>query len=517
MKAAKSIPAGLVTILIAAVVAAPAHATFPGTNGRIAFTTFDGRYEIASINPDGTDQRFLTNYPDDGEFPAWSADGQTIAYIRNGYDLYWMEADGSEIAPIDPQASSFGVPAWSPDGLRLVYYSNPVTGFMAMINRDGTGKHALAVGQDQIGIPAWAAAGADPLAIAGGNGIWAYDPDSPDPVQITNEGRNPDWSPDSSTIVYEQWTGGLATVRKGEAPVPIPGTSRFTDPVWSPDGTLIAATGPGGLGTDTEIYTMKPDGTDITRVTFFGGRHPSWQPLNGSPPPPPPLGYPRPRGATPMRISLVPEYVPCGGSNGRPANDSHGAPLSYPSCSPPIDVAQDLTMGTPDVNGAGAKSNGSIILRATVDDPSSFPDEADVILTASVTDVRCKYTIDPEPGTENFPCRAGAMADYTGDLWARPTVRITDRRNGQQGNKPATVKDLLFPFAIPCQATPDPTVGATCAVSTTFNSVLPGALVGGGRAIWAVVDVAVWDGGVDGHAVTVDDNVPFLTQGVFVP
>ena len=41
-----------------------------------------------------------------------------------------------------------------------------------------------------------------------------------------------------------------------------------------------------------------------------------WQPI-------PFNGYPRPKGATPMRVSLVPAYTACSS-----ANDTHGAPLA---------------------------------------------------------------------------------------------------------------------------------------------------------------------------------------------
>ena len=41
-------------------------------------------------------------------------------------------------------------------------------------------------------------------------------------------------------------------------------------------------------------------------------------------------GYPRPKGASPMRGSLVPAYEPC-----TAPNRTHGPPLAFPSCAPP--------------------------------------------------------------------------------------------------------------------------------------------------------------------------------------
>jgi hypothetical protein len=46
--------------------------------------------------------------------------------------------------------------------------------------------------------------------------------------------------------------------------------------------------------------------------------------------------------------------------------------------------------------------------------------------------------------------------------------------------------------------------------------VLPGAVVEGRRAIWALGPVQLFDGGSDGVASTTP-NTLFATQGVFVP
>src|SRR6266446_6978439 len=69
-----------ITAVAALMMAAiPAHATFPGKNGRIAFVQ-DG--EIFSMNPDGSDVRQLTHLGPDNSasWPAWSADGKQIVF-----------------------------------------------------------------------------------------------------------------------------------------------------------------------------------------------------------------------------------------------------------------------------------------------------------------------------------------------------------------------------------------------------------------------------------------------------
>ena len=59
----------------------PAHAAFPGHNGKIAF---EGKpLSIHTIRPDGSHKRRLTR---SGREPAFSASGKRIAFQRRGDD-----------------------------------------------------------------------------------------------------------------------------------------------------------------------------------------------------------------------------------------------------------------------------------------------------------------------------------------------------------------------------------------------------------------------------------------------
>jgi hypothetical protein len=69
---------------------------------------------------------------------------------------------------------------------------------------------------------------------------------------------------------------------------------------------------------------------------------------------------------------------------------------------------------------------------------------------------------------------------------------------------------------LPCTATSLSSVGSTCAAATTADAVTPGAVLEGRRAIWALGQVKVFDGGPDG-VVSTADNTLFAVQGVFVP
>jgi hypothetical protein len=208
-----------------------------------------------------------------------------------------------------------------------------------------------------------------------------------------------------------------------------------------------------------------------------------------------PEGYPRPRGASPLQVPLVPAFRQCGSPN-----SSHGAPLSFGSCRPPVQESSYLTIGTPDSNGKAALSVGSLKLRTITGDPSTAANEADVAVTTSLSDVRNRNN----------------LSDYTGELEATLQLRITDRRNSPSGTDAGTVSDFTFPFTVPCSATAEDS-GGKCALSTTANSVMPGSVQESARAIWQLGQIGIYDGGADGLASTTDGDSVFATQGVFVP
>ena len=163
-------------------------------------------------------------------------------------------------------------------------------------------------------------------------------------------------------------------------------------------------------------------------------------------------GYARPQGASPLRVALVPAYEPC-----TSPNREHGPPLAFGSCAQPQQSSQDLTVGTPDANGQAAASVGFLRLATLTGNPATPADEADVAVSLSITDVR----------------ESAGLADYTGEVTAALSVRLTDR------DGPATTEDFPFQIAAPCAGTAT-AAGSTCSATTTFEAIVPGR---GGRGV----------------------------------
>jgi hypothetical protein len=134
-------------------------------------------------------------------------------------------------------------------------------------------------------------------------------------------------------------------------------------------------------------------------------------------------------------------------------------------------------------------------------DPSTPANEADVAISLAVSDVRDRMRNDDA---------------YLGQIQASPVLRISDRRNGSGATftDPATTVDMPFSFGIAC--VPTPSAGSNCAVTTSANAIIPGAVVESERTVWQVLRVDVNDGGPDGIAATAD-NTLFETEGLFVP
>jgi hypothetical protein len=220
-------------------------------------------------------------------------------------------------------------------------------------------------------------------------------------------------------------------------------------------------------------------------------------------------GYPRPRGATPLRMSLVPAYGQCAAPN-----RTHGPPLAFPACSPPVATSGQATVGSPDALGGAANFVGFVRFAVQPGAPG-LPEDSNVSFNTSLVDVRCR------PATASCgAANTGGPADYAGELLATVELRTTDRWNATApggGTDAGTGTEVSLSRSFPCAVTASTSTGSSCALTTNVNAIVPGLVKDTKRAIWEMGQVQVHDGGPDGDADTPAGDTLFAVQGIFVP
>jgi TolB protein len=280
--------AGLAVLVLAA---APAGATYRGTNGLLAFQAQVGKHtQLFTVRPDGHGRRQITHLPDsDALNAAWSPDGKRIAFARDyaegtgqeHLDIFTVNANGSGLHGMGLKGLN-GEPTWSPDGSQILW-AHP--GGFGIANSDGTGLRTIHVAGD-IGTPTFSPDGtriAFLRTLAGDKGaIYAARANGSDVRRLTKPakgvGSKIDWSPDGSTIAFSAVTGSssnLFTIRpdgtglKQITDVP----AKVTDGLdsWSPNGKQIAFIS--DAAGKFEIYVMNADGGGATQVTHGPESH----------------------------------------------------------------------------------------------------------------------------------------------------------------------------------------------------------------------------------------------------
>jgi hypothetical protein len=211
----------------------------------------------------------------------------------------------------------------------------------------------------------------------------------------------------------------------------------------------------------------------------------------------------RPGSGTPLRVPLVNEYQQC-----TTPTTTHVAPLNLPSCDPPVRGSALLT------NSHLGRGFGFALLRVLPGDPDTPADEADVNVSARITDV----------------LNAGG-GDYAGQVVLSSIVRISDAASGPGGDESGTVQDSQLAMPFQCTATANPQLGSSCTLGTTLDTLVPGYVKEGKRAVVSAFSFSVLDAGPDGDIDPVSDPVglgcpptcgsgdegTYLRQGVVTP
>ena len=251
----------------------------------------------------GEERRLFTSASVRGMHPYGSPDGERVAFVRTDNEfsgeIFVANSDGTGLTNLSSHASIDVMPAWSRAGGRIAFVTDRA-GFqdIFVVNSDGTGLGRLTPA-DPNGVvttewwPAWSPDGqaiAYSSTIDGTPDIWTITVGAPVVVRTRLTGtddadHHPTWSHDGARIAFERrdvntgesdivvlthTTGVIATIRLA---------GQQLAPAWSPDGELIAfASNHEDVAGDLEIYTMRPDGTELRRRTDNGtfDLRPTW-------------------------------------------------------------------------------------------------------------------------------------------------------------------------------------------------------------------------------------------------
>ncbi len=262
-------------------VAPPTPTRRPAGVGQIAFVSYrDGNAEIYVMNPDGSNQRRLTNTSAEEWHPAWSPDGTRIVFqcmSGGASNVCVVNADGSGYTQITNWTQDEGLaqrPGWSPDGSKIVVTREVGGGQkLVVMNADGSGQREISVGRD----PNWSPDGTRIAFVrweGGGLQIWTTSPDGSDVVMLTQGDHDhmyPTWSPDGSQIAFEYDRAQVAVMDAGGGPPRIIAGKGSYNLSWAPDGSkLVIAPSQEGL------WLVNADGSGLIQIAQEGTQ-PSWQ------------------------------------------------------------------------------------------------------------------------------------------------------------------------------------------------------------------------------------------------
>jgi Tol biopolymer transport system component len=237
------------------------HSPESGLKGKITFhSNRDGDFEVFVMNADGTQQTQLT-HNDSHEFdPAWSPNGKQILFnsfpadFSSDGEIFVMNADGTGIVQLtDNDAHDFGT-TWSPSGKEIAFVSNRDGADDAYVmNADGSGVRRLTTNAYVVGVTAWSPNGKQIAFISyrdyvlfgslGDLEIFVMNADGTGITQLTNntvddEGDHAGWSPNGKLFSFSS--------RRVGADLDI-------------------------FGGDLDIFVMNADGTGVRQLTGIDG------------------------------------------------------------------------------------------------------------------------------------------------------------------------------------------------------------------------------------------------------
>ena len=256
-----------------------------------------GHKEIWMMDPDGGNQRQITNYRDLSIQPAASPEAGKIAFVS------WAHTNPAIfVFAVDPvrdlrfynqRASVNSSPSFTPDGKQIVYSSSAPNDRCCRVfiaNLDGSGFRPISsAGFIDTEPKVNPKTGNQIVFVSGRSGpqqIYRMNMDGSDVERLTpgeGEASNPSWHPGGQIIAYA-WTRGFSTGNFNIFTMDVASRNynqlthsegRNENPSWAPDGVhLVFMSTRGGTH---QIWTMLADGTQAHQLTTQGSNEtPVW-------------------------------------------------------------------------------------------------------------------------------------------------------------------------------------------------------------------------------------------------
>jgi TolB protein len=267
------------------------------SRGKIVFTcqVFQDpdRNQICLIQADGTGwQRLSSDDRADYMYPSFSPNGESIVFSleKNDQQIYEMDLSGNQRQLTNLPFKAYA-PAISPDNRWIVFVGNDgLQQLLWVMERDGSNPICLTpkINGDAFD-PVWSPDGKQILfaaTISGTTQLYVINADGSDPrhlTQLSNLRGRSDWAPNGETIATYQglsWQREIVLLdTEGKLLNQITQGGNNLAPNYSPDGQWLAFTSYRDNyrnNNGCEIYTMRADGSLITRLTE--NNYCDWQP-----------------------------------------------------------------------------------------------------------------------------------------------------------------------------------------------------------------------------------------------